>query len=105
MDCIILTTCANRYEAENIALYLLEEKYAACVNLVPQITSIYRWEGKIVKEEELLLLIKTKVHLFNMIKDTITNLNLYNVPEIIMLEIKHGNKEYLDWLSKETLDF
>lgn len=89
--------------AETIANFLVKEKLAACVNIVPKIKSIYTWQNKIEKEEEVLMLIKTKQSLFNQVKEKITLLHPYEVPEIISIDIKDGNKNYIDWIKNNTL--
>lgn len=76
---------------------------AACVNIIPKIKSIYTWQNKIEKEEEVLMLIKTKQSLFNQVKEKITLLHPYEVPEIISIDIKDGNKNYIDWIKNNTL--
>lgn len=89
--------------AETIANFLVKEKLAACVNIIPKIKSIYTWQNKIEKEEEVLMLIKTKQSLFNQVKEKITLLHPYEVPEIISIDIKDGNKNYIDWIKNNTL--
>lgn len=100
---IILSNTNNMDSAETIANFLVKEKLAACVNIVPKIKSIYTWQNKIEKEEEVLMLIKTKQSLFNQVKEKITLLHPYEVPEIISIDIKDGNKNYIDWIKNNTL--
>ena len=89
--------------AETIANFLVKEKLAACVNIIPKIKSIYTWQNKIEKEEEVLMLIKTKQSLFNQVKEKITLLHPYEVPEIIRIDIKEGTNNYLNWIKNNTL--
>lgn len=100
---IILSNTNSMDSAETIANFLVKEKLAACVNIVPKIKSIYTWQNKIEKEEEVLMLIKTKQSLFNQVKEKITLLHPYEVPEIISIDIKNGNKNYIDWIKNNTL--
>lgn len=100
---IILCNTNTKDSAETIATYLIKENLAACVNIIPKITSVYKWENKIEKEEEFLMLIKTKKELFNNVKEKIKILHPYDVPEIISTEISNGNKDYLNWLDNNTI--
>lgn len=100
---IILSNTNSMDSAETIANFLVKEQLAACVNIVPKIKSIYTWQNKIEKEEEVLMLIKTKQSLFNQVKEKITLLHPYEVPEIISIDIKDGNKNYIDWIKNNTL--
>lgn len=96
---IILTTVSSRKEGESIAEKLVEAKMAACVNILPKMTSIYRWDNKINKENEFLLLIKTAEYLEQKVYDFIRVNHSYEVPEIITLNIKNIDKKYSDWLN------
>lgn len=99
---VTLCTVPDRESGERIAQALVEERLAACVNLVPGLTSIYRWQGKVEKTEECLLIIKTGVSRFNALKKRIKALHPYKVPEIIALPIIHGSAEYLNWITEST---
>jgi periplasmic divalent cation tolerance protein len=99
---VVLVTAKSDKEGVKIGQALLEEKLAACVNIVPGLKSIFRWKGKISTEEEVLLLIKTKDTLFEKLKKRVIELHSYEVPEIIALGILAGNEKYLDWIGKET---
>lgn len=101
--CIILNTTSNIDEAKKIAYALVENKLAACVNIIPQITSIYGWKGDVWEDGENLLVIKTQKNNFEDIKVQINRLHSYELPEVIMLDIKDGSKNYLNWITKETL--
>lgn len=89
---------------KKIAHYLVGRKFAACVNIVPSLTSIYRWEGEIYEEHELLLIIKTKRRNMDEVITQIKSLHPYKVPEIIFTDIIKGYKPYLDWVA-ENSDF
>jgi len=100
--CIVLTTAGSHDEARKIAQALVEQRLAACVNIVPQIESIYRWQGNVESATEWLLVIKTQAGSFERLRDAVKELHSYELPECIMLEIAEGDKAYLDWLAKNT---
>lgn len=85
-----------------IADDLISGEYAACVNIVPGLTSIYRWKGDICKDNELLLIIKSRKSIFNDICSRIKALHPYEVPEIISYDISGGSESYLQWLLDST---
>jgi len=95
---IVLTTAGSPEEAEKIARALVERRLAACVNIVPQIQSVYRWKDKIEQETEWLLIIKTKTNLFESVADAIKELHSYELPECVMLEVSSGSERYLNWM-------
>lgn len=95
---IVLCTTNNQDSAKSIAKSLVEENLCACVNIIPNICSIYRWEDKIETDEEYLMLIKTGKHLIDKIKNRIIELHSYDVPEVVVLDISDGSKDYLDWI-------
>jgi periplasmic divalent cation tolerance protein len=95
---IVLSTAECADEARRIARYLVERQLAACVNIVPQLESIYRWQGKIESSQECILLIKTSADQFPAVRDAICELHSYELPECIALGIEDGSSEYLDWL-------
>ncbi len=99
---VVLVTCGSEEEALKIARFLVEERLAACVNLVSPVRSIYRWEGKICDEREWLLVIKTQDQRFEELVKTVKSLHSYSVPEIIGLPIVQGSSSYLEWLAKMT---
>ena len=99
---IILTTAGSKEEASKIAHALVERRLAACVNIVPSIESVYRWQGKVETAQEWLLLIKTQAELFERIRDAVKELHSYDLPECVMLEVAAGSQEYLDWIAKNT---
>ena len=95
---VALTTCPTD-KSKELGQYLVEQRVCACVNIVPSMVSIYHWKDEIVTDEESLLIIKTeeehKERLWNSIKEK----HPYDVPEFVVLPIKWGSKEYLDWIS------
>jgi len=99
---IVLSTAGSEEEARNIARELIERRLAACVNIVPQVESIYRWQGKIESNREWLLLIKTTAEKFERVRDAIRELHSYDLPECIALAIEDGSPEYLRWLEDPT---
>jgi len=99
---VVFVTCGSEEEALKIAHALVEERVAACVNLVSPIRSIYRWEGKVWDENEWLLIIKTQIARFNDIETRVTALHSYSIPEIIALPIIKGSSSYLHWLKEMT---
>jgi periplasmic divalent cation tolerance protein len=96
---LILTTTGSREEAHSIARSLIERRLAACVNIIPGIESIYRWQEKIDQSKEWLLLIKTTTTNFAAVRDAIKELHSYELPECISVEIKAGSPKYLKWIS------
>ena len=96
--CVVLVTVSSESEAKTIARALVEERLAACVNIIPGLTSIYRWEGQVCEDRELLLLIKTQGEKVTALRDRIGHLHSYAVPEVIALSISVGSARYLDWL-------
>lgn len=102
-DCIlVLVTTGSEAEAELIAKALLEERLAACVNILNPIRSMYRWEGKIADDQEWLLVIKTQSERFADLEAKVKTLHSYQVPEVIALPIVQGAAGYLQWLRQET---
>ena len=93
---VILSTAANSEEAKKIARHLVRERLAACINIVPKITSIYEWKGEIVEDSEVLLIIKAAD--FAKVEEAIKQLHSYEVPEIISFEIDKGSRDYLEWM-------
>ena len=97
---IVFTTAGSEEEARKIAHYLVENRMAACVNIVPQIVSIYRWQGKVEDAREWLLLIKTTAAAFENVRHAIADLHSYELPECICLEITDGSPNYLQWIAE-----
>jgi periplasmic divalent cation tolerance protein len=97
----ISTTTETKEQAQTIAQHLVETKFAACVQILGPITSIYRWKDKMQYSEEWLCLIKTKEDLYNKVETAIKSLHPYEIPEIIAVPIIKGSKEYLNWIDEE----
>jgi periplasmic divalent cation tolerance protein len=102
---IVLSTAGSEDEARKIAQHLIERQLAACVNIVPQIESVYRWQGKIESSQEWLLVIKTSAENFPAVRDAIRELHSYELPECIAISIEDGSAEYLRWLTDSTKQF
>jgi periplasmic divalent cation tolerance protein len=95
---VILVTAANKKECRRIARHLVEAKLAACVNITQTIESIYRWEGKIVRDREYQLFIKSTRELFPEIEASVSKLHSYQTPEIICLPVIEGSRDYFQWV-------
>jgi len=96
---LVLSTTASFEEAKKIAHALLDRRLAACVNIVPRIMSVYRWEGKVEEAEEYLLLVKTTAEAFPSLHEAMQQLHSYEVPECISLAIEEGSERYLNWIT------
>ena len=99
---LCLSTCPDAETAGWIARTLVEERLAACVNQVSGVRSTYRWQGRVVEEAELLLVIKTTRERFDALHGRLLELHTYEVPELIALEIADGHVPYLEWIAAET---
>lgn len=98
----VLSTTPDKASAEKIANVLLEKRLCACVNSIPGVRSLFRWEGKMESQEECLLLIKTRKELFKEIAQAIKVYHPYTVPEIVSLDVQEAQSDFLAWLIKET---
>src|SRR5205807_9914625 len=94
---LVLTTASSKEEAQRLANTLVERRLAACVNIVPNINSIYRWKEKVEESQEFLLLLKTTESAIPKLQDAIQELHSYEVPECIVLPIEDGSAPYLKW--------
>ncbi len=99
---VILITTATEEEAQNIADRLLNQRMAACVNIVPRVRSLFWWQGKLDSTQESLLIIKTRASLLPKIVEMVKRSHSYQVPEIIALPIIGGNEDYLNWIDSEV---
>jgi periplasmic divalent cation tolerance protein len=98
----VYITCKNKKEAEKIGLVLIEEKLAACVNYFP-IGSIYRWQEKIIKDKEFILIIKTRDENFEAVEKRIGELHSYKIPCIVALPVSKVAKNYFNWLGEQII--
>jgi periplasmic divalent cation tolerance protein len=96
---VVFVTVGGRAEAEALARAVVEEKLAACVNLVAPVTSIYRWQGAVERAEEVLCVMKTTRARFARLKARVVELHAYEVPEVIALPVEAGHPPYLEWLA------
>ena len=99
---LVLSTAGSVKEARKIAHHLVERQLAACVNIVPQIESIYRWQGTVESSREWLLLIKTTADRFADVRDAIRELHSYDLPECIAIAIDDGSSDYLQWITQSV---
>ena len=99
---VVLVTTPTPERAAEIARALVDERLAACGNVVPGIRSIYRWEGKVQDDQEALLVLKTTRARFEALRDRVLALHPYQVPEVIALAIEAGSAPYLEWIAAET---
>jgi periplasmic divalent cation tolerance protein len=97
---LVLTTCASKEEAHRIANELVEKRLAACVNIVPQVDSVYRWQGEVETATEWLLLIKTTSERSDRLKDALKKLHSYELPECVEIGIDDGSAAYLEWIAE-----
>ena len=93
-----MTTCSSLEEARHIASGLIERRLAACVNIVPQVESIYRWKGEVETSTEVMLVIKTTAEAFDRLRAALTQLHSYEVPECVEIPITDGSAAYLEWI-------
>ena len=96
---LVLTTCPNRRAAQRIARTLVEERLAACVNIVPVAQSVYCWRGKIESAREFLLIIKSLKRAYAKLEKRLRALHPYELPEVIAVPITNGSRPYLAWIA------
>lgn len=99
---ICFCACPDRATAERIATTLVEERLAACVNILPGMRSVYRWEGRVEAVDEVLLLVKTSAGAYPVLQARLTALHPYELPELLAVEPAAGLPAYLDWVAAET---
>ena len=97
--CIVLTTVDDRHAADKLARPLVAQRLAACVTILPAAVSYYRWKGKVQRSREAVLLIKTSRRMWPKVLSFIKRSHPYKVPELILLPVTAGSKEYLSWLN------
>jgi len=95
---VVFITAPSMEEGKKIARKVVEEKLAACANIVPALHSIYWWQGKIETADEVMLIVKTKSSMVTRLVDRVKKLHSYTVPEIVALPIMDGNRDYLKWI-------
>jgi periplasmic divalent cation tolerance protein len=99
---LVLTTVARAEDAERIAEELVGRRLAACVNVLPGVRSIYRWKGALERDEERLLVVKTRADRFEALRETLLTLHPYEVPEVVAVPIEAGSPAYLRWLDESV---
>jgi periplasmic divalent cation tolerance protein len=98
--CLVLSTCPDGETARKLATALVEERRAACVNIVPGLTSVYPWKGKVETAEEHLLLIKTETARFSELEAFLKAQHPYELPEIVAVPMVRGSVDYLEWITQ-----
>ena len=101
-ELVVFVTTTNNEEASAIADALVSERLAACVNILGAIESVYRWEGKITRDREALMIIKTTAERYRDLELRIKELHSYTTPEVVALKIEQGSADYLKWISDST---
>ncbi len=99
---VVLITTATEEEAHSIAELLLNQRKAACINIVPRVDSLFWWQGKLDSEQESLLIVKARASLLPEIIEMVKRAHSYEIPEIIALPIISGNEDYLKWMDSEV---
>lgn len=99
---VVLSTCESPEEAAKLARHLVEQRLAACVNIVPSVRSIYRWKEEIEDAIEWMLVIKTRRDHLPQLREAIAGIHSYEVPEVIALPVVDGSESYLAWLDREV---
>jgi len=99
---VILVTAVNQKEARRIGKGMVDAKLAACANIIPGIQSIYRWKGKVVKAQEVLIILKSTRPRYRALEKAIKAMHTYETPEIIALPVKEGLDRYIRWVRSET---
>jgi periplasmic divalent cation tolerance protein len=98
----VLSTAPSAEIADRIATTLIEERLAACVNVLDGLTSVYRWEGQVEREAEVLMLLKTTTEALERLQLRLVELHPYAVPEVLALEVSNGHLPYLEWVRSEV---
>jgi periplasmic divalent cation tolerance protein len=99
---VVFCTCPSDDVAKLIATTLVTDKLAACVNIIPDVTSVYEWDNQIMCDSEVKLIIKSRAELYQLIEAKIIELHPYETPEIIAMNIQQGNEKYLHWIKEST---
>lgn len=99
---VVVTTAPDAEVAESLGRTLVEERLAACANVLPGVTSVFRWEGEVQTEGEALVLLKSTESVFAALRDRLVELHPYDVPEVLRLPVPAGSDAYLDWVRDEV---
>ncbi len=101
-EIVVFVTTASEEEASKIARELVQQGLIACANIVREVRSVFSWEGKVVDEQEALMILKSHTDRFDELSNRIKALHSYSVPEIIAIPVSHGLPEYLQWVRNTT---
>ena len=101
---VVLCTIGSAEDAERVARAVVERGLAACVNVVPGVTSFYRWRGEIARDAEWLMVMKTTAARFEALREALVKLHPYDVPEVVELPIERGHAPYLDWIDESVAE-
>lgn len=99
---VVMVSTANQEEAVKIAHEVVKSRLVACASAIPTVSSTYWWEGKIVNDQEALILMKTTSDKVTQLQETIQSIHSYKVPEIIAIPVEGGSQPYLEWVSREV---
>jgi periplasmic divalent cation tolerance protein len=99
---VVMVTVANQEEAARISDHAVRSRQAACATTIPMVHSTYWWEGKLMSDQESMVLLKTTVDKFQALQETIQRVHSYKVPEIIAISVTNGLPQYLEWVQRET---
>ena len=99
---LVLTTCGNAEEARSLAVLLIEQRLAACVNALDKVTSTYRWQGRVQQDQETLLVIKTTAARYPAVEQAIRAHSKYELPEVVAIPVAAGSSAYLDWVRESV---
>mgnify|MGYP001817336814 FL=1 len=99
---IVLCTCPDTAAARRLAAGLLERKWAACVNILPEIRSMYRWQGELHDDGEALMIVKTTRQAYGDVEAWLLEQHPYDVPEVLAVQVPAGSEAYLEWVQNET---
>jgi len=98
----VVTTAPDSEVARALATRIVEERLAACANVVPGVTSIYWWEGTVQQEGEVMVVFKTTAERLDALRDRVLELHPYEVPEVIAFPVAEGSKDYVSWVAREV---
>jgi len=98
---VVLCTCDSELEAARLARHLVEQRVAACVNILTGARSFYRWQDEVKNESEVVVLIKSRRDVFDKLRAAIASIHSYEVPEVIALPVVDGSEAYLNWIDRE----
>lgn len=101
---VVLSNCGSEEEARRVARALVEARVAACVNILPGIQTIYRWQGAIQEDSEWMLVIKSTRSMFDRLSVELRKAHSYQVPEVLAIPVIAGDQDYLDWMDREMIE-